>query len=118
MLQLMCESIASYSVTKLGGPEQCRVNQLVKGVTRQHRVRTQFLLVEHPKPVSLSHGITCSACYRIRCYPLADSYDIKQDTAEGGISGESGWMRNRASKSRAQKRGWGQLGAGNPYSPC
>ena len=25
---------------------------------------------------------------------------------------------NRASKSRARKRGWGQLGAGNPYSPC
>ena len=24
---------------------------------------------------------------------------------------------NRACKSRARKRGWGQLGAGNPYSP-
>ena len=25
---------------------------------------------------------------------------------------------NRACKSRARKRGWGQLGAGGPYSPC
>ena len=25
---------------------------------------------------------------------------------------------NRACKSRARKRGWGQLGAGSPYSPC
>ena len=25
---------------------------------------------------------------------------------------------NRACKSRARKRGWGQLGAGGPYTPC
>ena len=25
---------------------------------------------------------------------------------------------NRACKSRARKRGWGQLGAESPYSPC
>ena len=25
---------------------------------------------------------------------------------------------NRACKSRARKRGWGQLGAGDPYTPC
>ena len=24
----------------------------------------------------------------------------------------------RACKSRARKRGWGQLGAGSPYTPC
>ena len=26
--------------------------------------------------------------------------------------------RYRACKSRARKRGWGQLGAGGPYTPC
>ena len=26
--------------------------------------------------------------------------------------------RDRACKSSARKRGWGQLGAGRPYSPC
>ena len=26
--------------------------------------------------------------------------------------------RNRVCKSRARKRGWGQLGARSPYSPC
>ena len=27
-------------------------------------------------------------------------------------------VAHRACKSRARKRGWGQLGAGGPYTPC
>ena len=33
-------------------------------------------------------------------------------------SRKRGFFYNRACKSRARKRGWGQLGAGGPYSPC
>ena len=96
-LQLMCayyfvqrfplQSLARYSFIKLSEFQQCRVDELAKGVTWQQRVRTQVLLSKNAKFLSMRR---CANKYifiginYLRCYPLADCYDIKHDIPKGG----------------------------------
>ena len=48
-------TIARYSFIQLSEVEQCRVNNLPKVLTPQHRIRTRILLVESTKLYPLSH---------------------------------------------------------------
>ena len=45
-------------------------------------------------------------------------WDFFAESAVHYVSQQAADFIFRACKSRARKRGWGQLGAGNPYSPC
>ena len=48
------------------------------------------------------------------------SMSYSSPVAQAGYLAMSAYNRflYRACKSRARKRGWGQLGAGGPYTPC
>ena len=49
--------IIRYSLIQLSELEQCRMSELAKGSTQQHRFRTRDLSFENPKLLPLSHNI-------------------------------------------------------------